>query len=106
MLRITLTNPIAAPDINLLTDRESKIISPIFRINSYRFKKNFCNINDEKQFEKLSCTYDELKPVYSIGDSFKTINNLSENSYIHTTPFTCKHFHKAINKIQKETKHF
>ena len=79
LLRITLTNPIAAPDINLLTDRESKIISPIFRINSYRFKKNLCNINDEKQLEKLSCTYDELKPVYSIGDSFKTINNLSDD---------------------------
>ncbi|CAI8228027.1 MAG: Uncharacterised protein [Methanobacteriota archaeon] len=40
----------------------------------------------------------------SIEIWIKFINNLSENCYIHTTPFTCKHFHKAINKIQKETK--
>lgn len=79
LFRITLTNPIQAPDIELFTDRDSQITEPTFRVNSYRFKKQLCWENDKKGDEQWSCTYDELKPIYSIGNTFKEINKVSDN---------------------------
>ena len=84
-LRIRLTHELLAPDLFLQADRDSILLEPNFRLNSYVYKPEKCYVDVEDDNGKLlynpfsySCIYDEIKPLFSIGNEFKELSEVSD----------------------------
>ena len=84
-LRIRFTHNLLAPDIILVTDEDSVMRDPQYRINSYNYIEEECFIDVKDENGKLeynpkqySCVYDEIEPLATIGESFQSSGELSD----------------------------
>ena len=84
-LRIRLRHELLAPDLWLMADRDSISLEPNFRLNAYVYKPEKC-YNDVKDDDgkflynpvSYSCTYDEIEPLFSVGEEFKESSEVSD----------------------------
>ena len=84
-LRIRLRHQLLAPDLWLMADRDSISLEPNFRLNAYVYKPEKCYDDvkdDDGKFlynpVSYSCTYDEIEPLFSVGEEFKESSEVSD----------------------------
>ena len=84
-LRIRLRHELLAPDLWLMADRDSISLEPNYRLNAYVYKPEKCyeDVKDDNgKFlynpVSYSCTYDEIEPLFSVGEEFKESSEVSD----------------------------
>ena len=84
-LRIRLRHELLAPDLWLMADRDSISLEPNYRLNAYVYKPEKCYADVKDDNGKFlynpvsySCTYDEIEPLFSVGEEFKESSEVSD----------------------------